>query len=84
MYIPCLVKIHWHLLELSSGNENMGMSRADNYVKIWRNLPISNTKADLYNINAHTKFGENLMMFTQLSSGNEKRTDDWRTSNVKP
>ena len=44
----------------------MGMSRADNSVKIWRNLPISNPKSDLHNINAHTKFGENPLMFTQV------------------
>ena len=53
----------------------MGMSRADNSVKIWRNLPISNPKPDIHNINAHTKFGENPLMFTQLSSRNEKRMD---------
>ena len=39
------------------------------------NLPISNPKTDLHNINAHTKFGENPLMFYSLSSGNEKRTD---------
>ena len=44
----------------------MGVSRADNSVKISRNLPISNPKPDLNNINAHTKFGENPLMFTQV------------------
>ena len=44
----------------------MGMSRADNSVKIWENLPISNPKPDIHNINAHTKFGENPLMFTQV------------------
>ena len=66
MHIPSLVKIHWRLLKLSSGNENMGMSRADNSVKNLRNLPICNPKPDLHNINAHTKFGENPLMFTQV------------------
>ena len=47
-----------------SENKNMGVSWADNPVKIWRNLPISNIKADLHNINAYTKFGENPLMFT--------------------
>ena len=37
----------------------MGVSRADNSVKIWRNLPISNPKPDLLNVNAYSKFGEN-------------------------
>ena len=44
----------------------MGVSRADNSIKIWRRFPISNPKPDLHNINAHTKFGENPMMFTQV------------------
>ena len=44
----------------------MGMSRADNSVNIWRNLPISKPKPDLHNINAYTKFGENPLMFTQV------------------
>ena len=39
---------------------------ADKSVKIWRNLPVSNPKPDLHSINAHTKFGENPLMFTQV------------------
>ena len=39
------------------------MSWPDNSVK---NLPISNPKPDLHNINAHTKFGENPLTFTQV------------------
>ena len=34
-----------------------GMPQADNSVKNWLNLPISNPKPDLYSSNAHTKFG---------------------------
>ena len=48
--MPC------YLLKLSAGNENMGVSRADNSVKIWRNLPISNSKTDLLKVNAYSKF----------------------------
>ena len=90
MHIPNMAKIHWCLLKLSSGNKNIGMSQADNSVKIWRNLPISNPKPDLYNINAHTKFGENPLMFTLSYQPETKygRTmdglTDTRTSNVKP
>ena len=69
----------------------MGVSRADNSVKIWRNLPISNPKPDLHNINAHTKFGENPLMFTQVIIRKLKtdermdvRQTDTRTTNVKP
>ena len=73
----------------------MDVSRADNSVKIWRNLPISNPKPDLHNINAYTKFGENPLCLLKLSSGNEKRMDGWtdgrtdgrtdtQTSDVKP
>ena len=53
----------------------MGVSRADNSVKNWRNLPISNPKPDLHNINAHTKFGENPLCLLKLSSENKKRMD---------
>ena len=91
MHIASLVKIPCYLLKLSSRNEHIGMSRADNSVKIGQNLPISNLKPDIHNINAHTKFGENPLMFTQVYS-NEKQTDvrltdgqtDTRTSNFKP
>ena len=38
-------------------------------------MPISNPKPDLYNINAHTKFGENPLMFTQVIIWKRKQTD---------
>ena len=82
MHEPSLVKTPWHLLKLSSGNENMGVARADNSVQIWRNLPISNPKPDLYHINAHTKFGENPSMFIQViirKRNTDGRMYDWRT-----
>ena len=44
----------------------MGVSRADNSVKIWPNLAISNPKPDLLNVNANSKFGENPLLFTQV------------------
>ena len=44
----------------------MGVSRADNSVNILRNLPISNTKPDLLNVNAYSKFDENPLLFTQV------------------
>ena len=42
------------------------MSRADNSINNWWNLPISNPKSDLHNINAYTKFGKNPLKFTQV------------------
>ena len=51
-------------------------------VKIWRNFPISNPKPDLHNINAHTKFGENPLMFTQViirKRKTDRRMYDGRT-----
>ena len=66
MHIASLMKIPCYLLKLSSGNENMGVSGADNSVKIGRNLPISNPKPDLLNVNAYSKFGENPLLFTQV------------------
>ena len=55
----------------------MGVFRADNFVKNLQNLPISNPKPDLHNINAHSKFGENPLMFTQVIT--RKRKTDGRT-----
>ena len=66
MHIASLDKIPCYILKLSSRNKNMGLSRTDNAVKIWWNLPISHPKPDIQNINAHTKFGENRLMFTQV------------------
>ena len=34
-------------------------------VNNWQNLPINNPKPELYNINAHTNYGENPLTFTQ-------------------
>ena len=81
MHVPSLIKIPWHLLKLPHGNENLGVSRADNDVIIWRNLPISNPKLDFYNINIHTKIGENSLIFTQViirKRNTDGRTDDGR------
>ena len=66
MHISSLVKIHCELLKLLSWNEGIEMSQADNTVKNWPNLPISNPEADVHKINAHTKFGENPLIFTQV------------------
>ena len=64
MHIASLVKIPCYLLKLSSGNKNMGVSQADNSIKIRRNLPISNPKPDLLYVNAYSKFDENPLLFT--------------------
>ena len=56
----------------------MGVSWADNSVKIWRNLPIYNPKPDLHNNNALTKFGENPLIFTQ-GIIRKRKMADWRT-----
>ena len=71
----------------------MGVSRADNSVEVLWNLRISNSKPELYNINTHTKFCENPLMFTQdiiWTLNMDGWTDVWQmdadtlTSNVKP
>ena len=59
MHISIFVKILRDLHKLLSWNKNTDVTRADNSVKNWRHLPISNPKPDLHNINAHTQFGEN-------------------------
>ena len=74
MHIPSLVKIPCHKYSsYCPETKNMGVSRADNSIQIWQNLPISDPKPDLYNINAHTKFGENPLMFTQVIIQKQKR-----------
>ena len=71
MHIASLVKILCYLLKLSSGNQNMGVSRADNSVKIRRKLPISNP----YQISLLSIYTASLVKIPcyllQLSSGNE-------------
>ena len=42
------------------------MSWGDNSIKNWHNVPKYNPKPDLHNINAHFKFGENPLRFTQV------------------
>ena len=66
MHIASLVKRPCYLLKLSSGHKNMGVSRAGNSVKIWQNLPISNPKPDLLNVNAYSKLDKNPLLFTQV------------------
>ena len=70
MHIASLVKRPCYLLKLSARNENMGVSRADS-VKIRRNLPISNSKPDLLNVNTDSKFVKIPCYLLKLSSGNE-------------
>ena len=66
MHIASLVKRPCYLLQLSFGNENMGVSRADNSVKIWGNLSIRNSKTDLNKVNIYSKIGKNPFLFTQV------------------
>ena len=84
MHISSLVKICWELLKLLSWKENTNVLRADNSTKHWQNLPISNPKPDLYNINACTKFGENPLIFTQVIVWKRKsgRTDRHTTDEL--
>ena len=56
MHKPSLVKFHWFLLKLSSRNKNMDVSQAENSVKNWQNLSMSNPEPDLHNINGYTKY----------------------------
>ena len=59
----------------------MGVSRADNSVKIWLNLPISNSKPDLFNVNAYSKF-EMPCYLLKLSSGNKNMGLSWADNSV--
>ena len=61
--------------------------------KMW--WPLANVKADLHNLKAHTKFGDNAFIFTQSiamkritdMSGADKSVKNWQTlpiGNPKP
>ena len=60
----------------------MGVFRADNSVKNWRNLPISDPKPDLHNINAHTKvWWKSIDVYSSYHTETKNgRTDDGRTN----
>ena len=55
----------------------------------WQNLPISNPKPDLQNINAHTKFGGNPLKFTQviitiwMDGHMDNQPDNWHVAGYK-
>ena len=66
IYIASLVKIPLLFTQVIVWKQKYWHVLADNSVKIWQNLPISNPKPDLHSINSHTKFGENPLMFTQV------------------
>ena len=53
----------------------MDKSQADNSVKNPQNVPINNPKPDPHSINVHTKFGENLLIFTRYHPEMKIRTD---------
>ena len=75
IYIASLVKIPCYLLKLSSGNINMGVSRADNSIKISQNLPISNPN-QISTISIHIPSVVKIhWCLLKLSSGNEKRME---------
>ena len=55
------------------------MCWADNCVRIWQNLSISNPKPEGHNINAQTQFDENPLTFTQVIVQKQKywQRDRW-------
>ena len=73
----------------------MDVFQADNSVKYWWNLSISNPIQDFHNINTYTKFGENPLTFIQViiqkqkygwtTDGQESRgMDTDETTNMTP
>ena len=59
------------------------MSRVDYSVKTWPNLPISGPKANIHNINAHTKFGEIHWHLLKLSFRNKNMDISQADNTVK-
>ena len=81
MHVPSLVKIPWQYSSYHPENKNMGVSRAENSVKQWQNLPISNPKPDLLHINPSTNFGYNPLTFTQVIVGEKENMGVSRADN---
>ena len=65
----CTYQVWWKSIDinwLSYGNENTDVWRAKISVKKWRNVVISKAKQYLHNISAHTKFGLDPLIFSQV------------------
>ena len=71
IYIASLVKIPCYLVKLLSRNEKYGRVSGRQLRKIWRNLPISNPKPDLLNVNAYRKLVKIPSYLLKLSSRKE-------------
>ena len=56
MHVPSSINIPWYLLKLSFRNKNMGVSWADNSVKIWWNLPVSTYQVWWKSINVYSSY----------------------------
>ena len=65
MHISSLMKTDRYLLMFLSETK-IWMCGRKITVKNWWNLPISNPKPDLHNINAKTKFSDNPLLFTEV------------------
>ena len=61
----------------------MGVSRADNSVNISQNLPISNPKPDLLNVNHIASLMKIPCYLLKLSSGNKNMGVSWVDNSIK-
>ena len=66
MHIASFMKIHWYSSYHPKTKIQMGSFGQISLVRSWQNLPTGNPKPDSHNINAHTKFHENSLIFTEL------------------
>ena len=53
-----LVKLYLFVLKILSANENLTSIKAITLLQICKQMTGTNSKLDLANINAHTKFGQ--------------------------
>ena len=65
MHVQNLVKIHFFVLKLLSGNEILTSFKGHNMVMNGRNWTVNNPKLDVFNINVCAKFGQNPFLHTQ-------------------
>ena len=85
MHTPSLVKIHWYLLKLSSGNENTDLSQANNSSKIDKICPLT-IPSQISTITMHTPSLVKIHLhLLKLLSGNKNmdgRTDGRTTDGM--
>ena len=65
MHMQNMVKIHFFILKILSGNDFLTLFKGWNFILNWRKLTLNNPKLDVVNIYAYAKFGKNPFICSQ-------------------